>query len=199
MNSIIHKFIEDAGNMTQSFGLGRAVGQIYAYLYFSENPRNLADMQGALGISKGSASTNVRQLEQWGAVKKVWIKGDRKDYYEASDWFGKILKNALQDTVGKKMKSYANLLQEVEQIVEAVQKDQEVQGNGDETVSRRDAETAEKREKSASLTGSTLNDLNAKQNVEDFEFIRDRLEHMKVFQRRTQKIWSSPLLKKLLK
>ncbi|OVE73693.1 hypothetical protein BVX94_03155, partial [bacterium B17] len=71
------------------------------------------------------------------------IKGDRKDYYVASAGSGKILKNALQDTVGKKMKSYANLLQEVEQIVEAVQKDQEVQGNGDETGSRRDAEIAE--------------------------------------------------------
>lgn len=101
--------------MTQSFGLGRVVGQLYIYLYFSSDPRNLVDMREALGCSKGSASTAVRQLEAWGAVKKVWVKGDRKHYYEASEWFGRILKNALLDTVGKKMMSYAGLLEDVDE------------------------------------------------------------------------------------
>ena len=149
--------INTSGNMTQSFGLGRAVGQIYAYLYFSEDPRNLADMQNALGISKGSASTNVRQLEQWGAVRKVWIKGDRKDYYEASDWFGRILKNALMETVGKKMTAYSNLLEDVEEMAAGLDDDK------------------------------------------DAVFVKERLEQMKEFQKRTQKIWESHFLKKLLK
>ncbi len=111
---VVRRFIEDAGNMTQSFGVGRVIGQIYAYLYFSHEPRNLADMQQALGISKGSASTGVRQLEQWGAVRKIWVKGDRKDYYAASDWFGRIFKNAVLDVVGKKMSAYTSLLEEIE-------------------------------------------------------------------------------------
>jgi DNA-binding transcriptional regulator GbsR (MarR family) len=109
----VRRFIEDAGNLTQSFGLGRAIGQIYAYLYFSPGPRTLADMQKALGISKGSASTLVRQLEQWGAARRVWVKGDRKDYYEANDWLGKILKNVLLDTIGKKMASSNELLRDI--------------------------------------------------------------------------------------
>lgn len=124
---IIKRFIEDAGNMTQSFGLGRVVGQLYAYLYFSSIPKNLADMQEALGISKGSASTAVRQLEQWGATKKVWVKGDRKDYYEACDWFGRILKNAIIDTFGKRMSSYTSLLHEVEEDLTTL----ESRDNGD--------------------------------------------------------------------
>ena len=111
---VVRRFIEDAGNATQSFGFGRVLGQVYSYLYFSQEPRNLAQMQDALGISKGSASTNVRQLEQWSAVKKVWVKGDRKDYYESNDWFGNILKNALSDIVGKRMSAYTALLDEVD-------------------------------------------------------------------------------------
>ena len=110
LNPVVRRFVEDAGNLTQSFGLGRVVGQIYAYLYFSPAPRSLADMRDALGISKGSASTGVRQLEQWSAVRKVWVKGDRKDYYEANDWLGRILKNALVDVVGTKMLSLAPIL-----------------------------------------------------------------------------------------
>ena len=114
MHLLIQRFIQDAGHMTQSLGLGRVTGQIYAYLYLSKEPRNLADMQSALGISKGSASTVVRQLEQWAAVKKVWVKGDRRDYYTASDWFGNIIKNAVFDTMGKKLTSYAAMLDEIE-------------------------------------------------------------------------------------
>ena len=47
----------------------------------------------------------VRQLEQWGAVKRVWIKGDRKDYYEACDEFGSIVRKAAIDTVGSRMRT----------------------------------------------------------------------------------------------
>jgi len=118
--SIINRFVEDLGNTTQSFGLGRVVGQLYAYMYFSPSPRNLMDMQSALGVSKGSASTAVRQLEQWGAAKKVWIKGDRKDYYEACDWFGRILKNVIIDIFGKRMAAYTFLLQEIEGDISAL-------------------------------------------------------------------------------
>jgi DNA-binding transcriptional regulator GbsR (MarR family) len=114
LNPIVTQFIEHAGNTTQSFGLGRVMGQIYAYLYFSLQPRNLSDMQRDLAVSKGSASTAVRQLEQWGAVKKVWIKGDRKDYYRTVDWFGKILKSAVLDIIGQRLSSCTSLLQEIE-------------------------------------------------------------------------------------
>jgi len=115
LDPVVRRFIEDAGSMTQSFGVGRVLGQIYAYLYFSPEPRNLGNMQEALGISKGSASTGVRQLEQWGAVRKIWIKGDRKDYYEANDWLGRIVRNVMQDTVGSKLASYASLLDEMQE------------------------------------------------------------------------------------
>ena len=102
MNPIVEKFISDAGNFAQSFGLGRVVGQIYAFLYFSQGPQGLGDMQEALQISKGSASMCVRQVEGWGAVRKIWVKGDRKDYYEANDWFGKVLKNILNESISKR-------------------------------------------------------------------------------------------------
>ncbi len=100
--------------MAQSFGLGRVVGQIYAYLYFSPDSKGLHDMQQDLHISKGSASMCVRQLETWGAVSKVWVKGDRKDYYEANDWFGKVLKNVLNDSIAKRFAHREEFYNEIE-------------------------------------------------------------------------------------
>jgi DNA-binding transcriptional regulator GbsR (MarR family) len=111
---VVRRFVEDAGNATQSLGIGRVIGQIYAYLYFSPSARSLADLQRDLGISKGAASMGVRQLEQWSGVRKIWVKGDRKDYYEANDWLGKILKDALVDLVGRRLSSWNVLLAESE-------------------------------------------------------------------------------------
>jgi DNA-binding transcriptional regulator GbsR (MarR family) len=74
----------------------------------------LNDLTMMLGISKGSASMGVRQLEQWGAVVKIWVRGDRKDYYRANDAFGRIIKNAIKDLAGKRMERSTALLNQVE-------------------------------------------------------------------------------------
>jgi HTH-type transcriptional regulator, glycine betaine synthesis regulator len=117
----VRPFIEEAGNLARTFGFGRVIGQIYALLYFSPRSMNLAQLQGALGISKGSASTAVRQLEQWRAVRKVWVRGDRKDYYRANDWLGEVLKHAAVDLVGRKVKTCAGLMDDIAKELEARQ------------------------------------------------------------------------------
>ena len=157
MSPIVRRFIEQAGNMTQSIGVGRVLGQVYAYLFLSPSPRNLQHMQAALGISKGSASMCVRQLEQWGAARKVWVKGDRKDYYEAHDGFGRIFRQAITETAAQRLRSYAALLDEME----------------------------------AELAVSP-------QAGEDGEFIRGRVQKLRAFQKRTEKMWFSPIVQRLL-
>ena len=111
---IVRRMIEAVGHTTQSLGVGRVLGQIFAHLYFSRDPQSLDDLTAALGISKGSASMGVRQLDQWGALEKIWIKGDRKDYYRAKDHLGKIIKSALRDLTSKRIESSHTLLDEAE-------------------------------------------------------------------------------------
>jgi len=158
LNPVVRRFVEDAGNATQSFGIGRVLGQIYAFLYFSAEPRNLSDLESVLGISKGSASTGVRQLEQWGAVRKVWVKGDRKGYYEADEWFGRALRSAVLDTVAKRLDGTLSLLKRME--VELAQ-----QPDGDK----------------------------------ESEFIKNRIDLLRRFHTRAEKIWTNPLVSALLK
>lgn len=109
---IRERYIAAAGDLTQSLGFGRNIGQIYAHIYFHRTPQGLDDLTSSLGISKGSASMSVRQLEQWGAVRRVWIKGERKDFYEAAEDFGKILRKALVDMVGRTSESADQLLED---------------------------------------------------------------------------------------
>jgi len=128
LHPVVRRFIAEAGAASHSLGFGRVVGQIYAFLYFAEGPRSLNDLQEALGISKGSASMGVRQLEHWAAVTKVPIEGDRKDYYEASDSFAPIIRNAIADTVSTKMHAAAEVIGESLEQVDAVDDDVYLRG-----------------------------------------------------------------------
>lgn len=120
------KFVEAGGQTTQSFGLGRILGQIYALLYLSPRPLCLDEIALELGISKAHVSTTIRQLERWTAAKRVWVRGDRRDFYEAETDFQAVLKHGLLATLRKKLDTAATQIQ----VVEDCLKEAAAQGNG---------------------------------------------------------------------
>ena len=107
-------FIEAGGHTTHSFGLGRIIGQIYALLYLTPRPLCLDEVAEELGVSKASVSTTVRQLENWSAVKRIWVKGDRKDYYEAETDFNALLRGGILEVVRKKLDTAGTHIRSVE-------------------------------------------------------------------------------------
>ncbi len=91
------KFIHQIGELAGGVGLSRSVGQIYALLYMSEDPVSLSDIAEACSMSKGTASTSVRELLRWDAVRKVAVPGGRADYYEPNrDVTGVVLERLRQ-------------------------------------------------------------------------------------------------------
>jgi DNA-binding transcriptional regulator GbsR (MarR family) len=116
------RFIEAGGNATQSFGFGRVIGQLYALLYLSPHPLCLDDIAAELGVSKASISTTVRQLESLGAARRVWVKGDRKDYYEAETDFKSLLRNGLMDKVRRKLEHAGQHIETVEGAIDRAMK-----------------------------------------------------------------------------
>lgn len=91
------KFIETAGNVCRQLGLPRSLGQIYGLLFFSATALSLDDIVRLLGISKASASTGTRQLAAWGAIRQVWVPGERRDYFEVVPDLAVILRRIYQD------------------------------------------------------------------------------------------------------
>lgn len=125
MHPVAKECIADAGKLTQALGMGRVLGLIYAYLYFSKEPKGLLDLQNDLEISRGSSSMSVRQLEQYGAVRKVWVKGDRKDYYVANDWFGRVMKNIMTDLIAKRFADRDSFYDSMYDLLEQTEADQD--------------------------------------------------------------------------
>ena len=80
-------------------------------------PLSLDQLSEGLMVSKGSISTNVRALERWGMVEKVWIKANRKDYYRAETRFMDIVVKILQE---REKREFDGALQTVSECLEAV-------------------------------------------------------------------------------
>ena len=108
------RFIESGGHTTQSFGLGQVLGQVFALLYLSPRPLCLDEIVEELVVSKASVSTTVRQLEEWSAVHHVWVKGDRRDFYEAETDFKAMLRHGVLAPLRKKMDTAAVRIENVE-------------------------------------------------------------------------------------
>ncbi len=87
--------LDGLGQLSDYFGYNRVMGKMYGALLLSPNPMSLDDLMNHLDVSKASVSMNMRTLENMGIAREVWVRGDRRKYYEAEPDFWKILTNVL--------------------------------------------------------------------------------------------------------
>lgn len=83
------------GRLARFFGFGEVMGRLYGTLLLSPTPLSLDDLTDRLQISKGSVSMNMRALERWGMAKEVWMRGERKKFYEAEPELWQVIRNVL--------------------------------------------------------------------------------------------------------
>lgn len=121
LDKIRDEFTEIAGQLSVRLGLSRTVGQLYALLFLSDEPLCLDYMVERLRVSKGSVSTNVRELEKWGAVRKVWVKGSRKDYYEANRDTLKIVINRFKGSIQERLNEMAGGIDRFEKVISEIE------------------------------------------------------------------------------
>jgi DNA-binding transcriptional regulator GbsR (MarR family) len=117
LENIKDRFVEAMGRISKFWGFNRLMGQLYGLLYLSPEPLSLDQLAEGLRVSKGSVSTNIRAIERWGMVEKVWVKADRKDYYKAETKFMDIVVKILQE---REKKEFDNALRVVSECLESV-------------------------------------------------------------------------------
>ncbi len=71
------------GRLIEFWGFKRNMGRIWAVLYLSPEPLSAEDLREALRLSSGAVSMTLNELARWGVVRKVWVQGERKDFYAA--------------------------------------------------------------------------------------------------------------------
>jgi len=103
LEDAVETFIQGAGKVSSALlgMINKVGGQIYALLFLSDEPLSLDEIGQRLGVSKSNISINIRMLEDYNLVRKVWVKGSRKDYYAAERTYPKkVITDFLERIMG---------------------------------------------------------------------------------------------------
>ena len=79
----VERFILHWGDMGGQWGVNRTVAQIHALLYVSERPLTAEEIAAVLGVARSNVSNSIRELLGWELIRRVPIRGDRRDHFEA--------------------------------------------------------------------------------------------------------------------
>ena len=77
------EFLDQWATLGPAWGVNRTMSQIHALLMIQDQPRNTDEIMEELGVSRGNAHANLKELLTWGLLKSVKLPGDRKEYFEA--------------------------------------------------------------------------------------------------------------------
>jgi DNA-binding transcriptional regulator GbsR (MarR family) len=70
-------------NMSALWGISPTMAEIHGLLYITGAALSMDEIMARLSISRGNVSMNLSKLVEWGLVRRVHKRGDRRDYYES--------------------------------------------------------------------------------------------------------------------
>src|SRR6201997_1014286 len=76
-------FVDLWRRMSSLWGISPTMAEIHGLLYITGAALSMDDIMARLGISRGNVSMNLSKLVEWGLVRRVHRRGDRRDYYES--------------------------------------------------------------------------------------------------------------------
>ena len=91
------KVADAVGALIESWGFKRNMGRMWAVLYLEDHALSAAELGDRLGLSTGAVSMLLAELIQWGIVKKAWVVGERREYYEAETSLWKMVSRVFRE------------------------------------------------------------------------------------------------------
>lgn len=83
MTPAVRRFVLHWGDMGASWGVNRSIAQIHALLFLSGRPLSADEIATSLQMARSNVSTSIRDLVDWGLVRRAPVMGDRRDFFEA--------------------------------------------------------------------------------------------------------------------
>lgn len=114
--------VSDAvGRLMEFWGFKRNMGRVWAVMYLSPNPLTAADLKDLLQISSGAVSMTLAELMRWGVVKKVWVQGERKDFFVAEVALWRMISRVLGE---RELREIAVAIEGFERAIEDLEQKQ---------------------------------------------------------------------------
>ena len=79
----IDAFILQWGDLGGQWGVNRSVSQVHAFLYLQDEPITADRIAAEFGMARSNVSNSLKELQVWNLVRRVPVKGDRRDHFVA--------------------------------------------------------------------------------------------------------------------
>src|SRR5947207_5606084 len=83
LEQVEDRFVDLWDTMSSLWGISPTMARIHGLLYITGAALSMDDIMARLNISRGNVSMNLTKLVEWGLVRPVHKRGDRRDYYES--------------------------------------------------------------------------------------------------------------------
>lgn len=113
------------GALMEFWGFKRPMGRLWTLLYLSPEPLPAAELGARLSMSSGAVSMTLAELVKWGAVRKSWRPGERRDYYEAESNIWKMITRVVRERELALVRDAAESFAEAERTFAAAAADPE--------------------------------------------------------------------------
>lgn len=90
--------VSDAiGRLMEFWGFKRNMGRVWTLMYLAGRAVTAQDLRDRLRLSAGAVSMTLTELARWGVVRRIWMQGERKDYFVAETNLWKMITRVLGD------------------------------------------------------------------------------------------------------
>jgi HTH-type transcriptional regulator, glycine betaine synthesis regulator len=111
------------GRLIEFWGFKRNMGRVWSVLYLSPAPLSAEDLRDRLQLSSGAVSMTLSELSRWGVVRKVWIQGERKDFFAAEVQLWRMISRVFNERERIEILGAIEAFQEVLPRVEQLRRD----------------------------------------------------------------------------
>lgn len=85
------------GDVIEYWGFRKALGRVWAVLYLAEGPVPAGDLGERLQMSAGAVSMALTELQRWAVVRRVWMPGERREFFEAEVDLWKMIAKVISE------------------------------------------------------------------------------------------------------
>jgi DNA-binding transcriptional regulator GbsR (MarR family) len=87
---------EAVGALMEFWGFKRQMGRLWTVLFLSPDPLDIAALGERLQMSPSAVSLSLAELQKWGAVRKTWVAGERRDFYSVEPRVWRLVRRVVE-------------------------------------------------------------------------------------------------------
>lgn len=96
-SAAILQIADAVGGLMEAWGFKRNMGRMWTILYLEDRPLSAPEIGERLALSSGAVSMLMAELSQWGATRKTWVVGERREHYEAETSIWKMVSRVFRE------------------------------------------------------------------------------------------------------